>query len=111
MLEALTQCEPDMLSCLSSSSLAVDILSILSDLYDRELVGTIGWAKQIPGLFLSLCILNLKVFNQGSPRTNFPLSLKKKTKTLPKFNKFPCLRFVLFDEILCRETFSLNAGC
>ncbi|XP_018913842.1 steroid hormone receptor ERR2 isoform X2 [Bemisia tabaci] len=49
MLEALTQCEPDMLSCLSSSSLAVDILSILSDLYDRELVGTIGWAKQIPG--------------------------------------------------------------
>lgn len=24
-------------------------LTTLSDFYDRELVGTIGWAKQIPG--------------------------------------------------------------
>jgi len=28
---------------------ALKIISILSDLYDRELVSTIGWAKQIPG--------------------------------------------------------------
>lgn len=28
---------------------AQEMLSILSDLYDRELVGVIGWAKQIPG--------------------------------------------------------------
>lgn len=26
-----------------------DMLSVLSDLYDKELVGVIGWAKQIPG--------------------------------------------------------------
>lgn len=26
-----------------------DMLSVLSDIYDRELVSVIGWAKQIPG--------------------------------------------------------------
>lgn len=29
---------------------AQEMLNILSDLYDKELVGVIGWAKQIPGL-------------------------------------------------------------
>lgn len=36
----------------SESRMGVDaqeLLSILSDLYDKELVGVIGWAKQIPG--------------------------------------------------------------
>lgn len=50
MLEALIGCEPDPLEsnkALESSKHRV--LSILSDLYDRELVGIIGWAKQIPG--------------------------------------------------------------
>lgn len=28
---------------------AQELLSVLSDLYDKELVGVIGWAKQIPG--------------------------------------------------------------
>lgn len=28
---------------------AHEMLSILSDIYDKELVGVIGWAKQIPG--------------------------------------------------------------
>lgn len=28
-----------------------EMLSVLSDIYDRELVSVIGWAKQIPGLF------------------------------------------------------------
>lgn len=28
---------------------APEMLNILSDLYDKELVGVIGWAKQIPG--------------------------------------------------------------
>jgi estrogen-related receptor ERR len=28
---------------------AQEMLNILSDLYDKELVGVIGWAKQIPG--------------------------------------------------------------
>lgn len=28
-----------------------EVLSVLSEVYDRELVGVIGWAKQIPGRF------------------------------------------------------------
>lgn len=32
-----------------------DMLSVLSDLYDKELVGIIGWAKQIPGKFGLAC--------------------------------------------------------
>ncbi|KRT85308.1 nuclear receptor, partial [Oryctes borbonicus] len=50
MLEVLAACEPDMLETnktLENSKHRT--LSILSDLYDRELVGIIGWAKQIPG--------------------------------------------------------------
>lgn len=50
MLEALASCEPD---CLDINTALENTkhrtLSILSDLYDRELVGIIGWAKQIPG--------------------------------------------------------------
>nr|ASL70079.1 estrogen-related receptor [Laodelphax striatellus] len=55
MLEMLTMCEPEVLSCLqptshsSSDSPMLNIIAMLSDLYDRELVGIIGWAKQIPG--------------------------------------------------------------
>lgn len=30
---------------------AQEMLSILSDIYDKELVGVIGWAKQIPGIY------------------------------------------------------------
>lgn len=52
MLEALAACEPDPLDVNTTSSVENSkhrTLSILSDLYDRELVGIIGWAKQIPG--------------------------------------------------------------
>lgn len=30
---------------------AQEMLNILSDVYDKELVGVIGWAKQIPGTY------------------------------------------------------------
>lgn len=50
MLEALISCEPDCLEINTSLENSKHrTLSILSDLYDRELVGIIGWAKQIPG--------------------------------------------------------------
>lgn len=52
MLEALTVCEPDILETNPESEPTTPklrTLSILSDLYDRELVAVIGWAKQIPG--------------------------------------------------------------
>ncbi|XP_023711769.1 steroid hormone receptor ERR1 isoform X1 [Cryptotermes secundus] len=52
MLEALSSCEPEMLLASHDSSLPdpeLHIMSILSELYDKELVGIISWAKQIPG--------------------------------------------------------------
>ncbi|XP_066249610.1 steroid hormone receptor ERR1 isoform X3 [Euwallacea similis] len=56
MLEALIACEPE---CLEINTTLENskhrTLAILSDLYDRELVGIIGWAKQIPG-FLDLSL-------------------------------------------------------
>lgn len=58
MMTALISCEPDELTASpaqfianipSSLSIQMKTLYILSDLFDRELVSLIGWAKQIPG--------------------------------------------------------------
>lgn len=52
MLEALIVCEPEMLTVRSEtpqSDPTLQTINSLSDLYDRELVCIIGWAKQIPG--------------------------------------------------------------
>ncbi|KAG5334961.1 ERR2 protein, partial [Acromyrmex charruanus] len=52
LVEALAACEPDMLQVTNApSTQEADqrTLAQLSDLYDRELVSIIGWAKQIPG--------------------------------------------------------------
>ncbi|XP_063231246.1 steroid hormone receptor ERR1 isoform X2 [Bacillus rossius redtenbacheri] len=52
VLEALALCEPEMLVMSQDASICdheYRTVCLLSDLYDRELVGIIGWAKQIPG--------------------------------------------------------------
>lgn len=53
ILSALTTYEPEILVAGVDATLpsdpALKVISVMSDLYDRELVGTIGWAKQIPG--------------------------------------------------------------
>ena len=60
ILRTLGQCEPEMLTAVEipwpegdNSAANMDptlrILCTLSELYDRELVAAIGWAKQIPG--------------------------------------------------------------
>ncbi|XP_067007782.1 steroid hormone receptor ERR1 isoform X2 [Anabrus simplex] len=53
MLKALAACEPEMLLVSQDNSIDSNIqfrtVCTLSDLYDRELVGIIGWAKLIPG--------------------------------------------------------------
>jgi estrogen-related receptor ERR len=50
---ALLTCEPTIPVALSPDPLLGDsefrVLTILSDLYDREIVSTIGWAKHVPG--------------------------------------------------------------
>ncbi|XP_065341901.1 steroid hormone receptor ERR1 [Cloeon dipterum] len=59
MLEVLGNCEPEILQvgpdhCHSADS-EYQTISVLSELYDRELVGIITWAKQIPG-FMDLSL-------------------------------------------------------
>lgn len=58
IMTALINCEPEELTVSpaqfvtnipSTASVQVKTLHILSDLFDRELVSLIGWAKQIPG--------------------------------------------------------------
>ena len=52
MLPALLAIEPEKVYALPDHSLADDdykLVATLSDLADRELVATIGWAKQVPG--------------------------------------------------------------
>ncbi len=53
ILSALTAYEPEILMAGVESNVtgdpALKIINVMSDLYDRELVSTIGWAKQIPG--------------------------------------------------------------
>lgn len=41
---------------------AQEMLSILSDIYDKELVGVIGWAKQIPGFIIYYIYLHLVLY-------------------------------------------------
>lgn len=52
IIKALINCEPEPLLAQANPALPEShfkTVSTLSDLVDRELVATIGWAKQIPG--------------------------------------------------------------
>ena len=52
ILVSLISIEPEKVYALPDASLADDeykFMSTFSDLADRELVATIGWAKQVPG--------------------------------------------------------------
>lgn len=69
ILSTLGQCEPEMLttadimwpegeSSLANLDPALRILCTLSELYDRELVAAIGWAKQIPGAYCNFPVVS-----------------------------------------------------
>lgn len=75
ILEVLALSEPDLLAIVQPNSASSDkdiddksdmfievheMLSVLSDIYDRELVSVIGWAKQIPGNFWSFLLIDAK---------------------------------------------------
>ena len=52
MLAALLSIEPEKVYAMPDPTLPDDdykLMATLSDLADRELVATIGWAKQVPG--------------------------------------------------------------
>ncbi|XP_073950800.1 estrogen-related receptor isoform X1 [Choristoneura fumiferana] len=97
VLEALTSYEPELLTCGAAPAGVTDptarTLALLADLYDRELVGVIGWAKQIPGFtdlqlndqmrllqstwaeMLSLMLAYRSVAAGGAPRLRFAADL------------------------------------
>ncbi|XP_018025018.1 estrogen-related receptor gamma isoform X2 [Hyalella azteca] len=52
ILSALRSCEPECINALSDlpgDMADLSLVGTLADFYDRELVATIGWAKQVPG--------------------------------------------------------------
>ena len=60
ILAALLSIEPEKVYAMPDASLPDDeykLTATLSDLADRELVATIGWAKQVPGW----CLFNRSV--------------------------------------------------
>lgn len=64
IIKALINCEPEPLLAQANPALPEShfkTVSTLSDLVDRELVATIGWAKQIPGKFCFIHFINLFV--------------------------------------------------
>jgi len=46
-------------SSLTSTKASTMVVHTLAEIYDRELVSTIGWAKQIPGVYKSINILTM----------------------------------------------------
>ena len=53
LLNSLISCEPETVLAMPDSSVPDDekITQMLSNLYEKQLVGIIEWAKQIPGLY------------------------------------------------------------
>jgi len=87
VLEALVACEPEPLvsledPCLPESRLKT--VSTLSDIYDRELVATIGWAKQVPG-FTDLTLNDQMKLLQSSWTEVLTLTLV--FRSLPKLGR------------------------
>jgi hypothetical protein len=74
ILSVLNAIEPEKVYALPDHSLPDDdfkLMTTLSDLADRELVATISWAKQVPGIFCyentdfllcSVCVVYVKFF-------------------------------------------------
>lgn len=103
MVEALIACEPDLLQ-VSNLSHNVDtdqrVLGQLSDLYDRELVGIIGWAKQIPG-FSSLALNDQMHLLQSTWAEILTFSLA--WRSIPNAGKLRFAQDFILDENLSRE--------
>lgn len=60
MIAALLTIEPEKVFARPNDTLADDeykLMLTLSDLADRELVATIGWAKQVPGFWILVFLL------------------------------------------------------
>lgn len=103
MVEALAACEPDILQVSNlSHTLDTDqrVLGQLSDLYDRELVGIIGWAKQIPG-FSSLALNDQMRLLQSTWAEILTFSLA--WRSMPNNGRLWFAQDFSLDERLARE--------
>ncbi|XP_058806538.1 steroid hormone receptor ERR2-like isoform X4 [Phymastichus coffea] len=108
MVEALVACEPDMLQVSNlSHTLDTDqrVLGQLSDLYDRELVGIIGWAKQIPG-FSSLPLNDQMRLLQSTWAEILTFGLV--WRSIPNCGKLRFAQDFVLDERLARECHCLE---
>lgn len=88
---SLASCEPEVLLATVDTPTAtlllpphLRIVSLLADLYDRELVATIGWAKQVPG-FTDLTLNDQMKLLQNTWTEILSLSLLY--RSLPKSGK------------------------
>ncbi|XP_017842967.2 LOW QUALITY PROTEIN: steroid hormone receptor ERR2 [Drosophila busckii] len=77
-----------------------EILSVLSELYDKELVSVIGWAKQIPG-FIDLPLNDQMKLLQVSWAEILTLQLT--FRSLPFNGKLCFATDVWMDELLAKE--------
>ncbi|XP_044009335.1 steroid hormone receptor ERR2-like isoform X3 [Aphidius gifuensis] len=104
IIEALIACEPDTLNVFIQTSHVVDadqrVLGQLSDLYDRELVGIIGWAKQIPG-FSSLPLNDQMRLLQSTWAEILTFSLA--WRSIPNSGRLKFAQDFTLDERVARE--------
>ena len=73
MLAALLTIEPEKVYAMPDPTLPDDdfkLMATLSDLADRELVATIGWAKQVPGKDVSLQIPCIPLVLMGQTKNH-----------------------------------------
>lgn len=87
LLSCLSSCEPDALVSLPDPDLPdsqFKTVSVLADIYDRELVATIGWAKQVPG-FTDISLNDQMRLLQSSWTEVLTLALV--FRSLPKLGK------------------------
>lgn len=103
MLEALTSCEPEILEVNTSVENSKHrTLSVLSDLYDRELVGVIGWAKQIPG-FTDLSLNDQMRLLQSTWAEILTLTLAYRSISVATTGKLKFAVDFMLDEKQARE--------
>lgn len=108
MLDALSQCEPDILDVNTSLDNSKHrSLSILSDLYDRELVGIIGWAKQIPG-FTDLTLNDQMRLLQSTWAEILTLTLAYRSLSLMALGRLKYASDFSLDEKQARECGALE---
>ncbi|XP_018328922.1 steroid hormone receptor ERR1 isoform X2 [Agrilus planipennis] len=103
LLDILAQCEPDVLDMNTALEPSKHrFLSILSDLYDRELVSVIGWAKQLPG-FTDMSLNDQMRMLQSTWAEILTLTLAYRSLPLLSLGRLKFASDFTMDERQCRD--------